>query len=175
MRWRIYLIKNSPLVVPLSTVPNVVSAISSRVGWLTANQTWWLHPSLWKVLGAESGPASWPRAASIQRMHVQRVAGVTNVSAVKVGTQTLSFHVSHVGEPVLVKISYFPRWKATGATGPYRVSPNLMVVVPTSRDVSLTYGSTPALVLGNVISDVATVALLVTSWFVLRRRRNARR
>jgi uncharacterized membrane protein len=83
--------------------------------------------------------------------------------------------VSRVGVPVLVKISYYPRWHASGATGPYRVSPNLMVVVPTSRDVSLTYGSTPALVLGNVISDVATVALLVTSWFVLRRRRNARR
>ena len=50
---------------------------------------------------------------------------------------------------MLVKISYYPRWHATGATGPYRVSPNLMVVVPTAKDVSLVYGSTPAITLGN--------------------------
>jgi hypothetical protein len=37
----------------------------------------------------------------------------------------------------VVKISYFPRWHAIGATGPYRVSPNLMAVVPTVKDVSL--------------------------------------
>ena len=61
------------------------------------------------------------------------------------------FHVSRVGVPMLVKISYYPRWHATGASGPYRVSPNLMVVVPTSKDVSLVYGSTPAITLGNVV------------------------
>ena len=41
---------------------------------------------------------------------------------------------------MLVKISYYPRWQVSGATGPYRVSPNLMVVVPTSKNVSLVYG-----------------------------------
>jgi hypothetical protein len=41
--------------------------------------------------------------------------------------------------PVLVKISYFPNWHVSGAKGPYRIAPNLMVVVPTSTDVHLTY------------------------------------
>ena len=41
--------------------------------------------------------------------------------------------------PVLVKVSYFPNWKAHGAEGPYRIAPNLMVVVPTCNDVSLTF------------------------------------
>jgi uncharacterized membrane protein len=82
--------------------------------------------------------------------------------------------VSRVGVPVLVKISYFPRWHVTGATGPYRVSPNLMVVVPTSRDVSMVYASTPALGFGNIVSDVATLAGLVVLWFALRRRRRVR-
>ena len=67
-----------------------------------------------------------------------------SVTHVKVGLQSLSFHVSRVGVPMLVKISYYPRWHVTGASGPYRVSPNLMVVVPTSKDVSLVYASTPA-------------------------------
>jgi hypothetical protein len=49
---------------------------------------------------------------------------------------------SSIGQPVLVKISYFPNWKASGAEGPYRVTPNLMVVVPTSTHVELHYGDT---------------------------------
>ena len=34
--------------------------------------------------------------------------------------------------PVVVKTSYFPNWEVQGAEGPYRLAPNLMVVVPTS-------------------------------------------
>ena len=45
-----------------------------------------------------------------------------------------------MGTPVEVRVSYFPNWKASGADGPWRVAPNLMVVVPTSHDVTLTYG-----------------------------------
>jgi len=80
------------------------------------------------------------------------------VSDVNVGLQSISFHVSQIGVPVLVKISYFPRWHATGATGPYRVSPNLMVVIPTSKNVSMNYGSTPMLTLGNIITDLTSLA-----------------
>ncbi|HEX4983497.1 MAG TPA: hypothetical protein VFV63_17455, partial [Ilumatobacteraceae bacterium] len=31
-------------------------------------------------------------------------------------------------------------WDASGALGPYRIGPNMMVVVPTANDVELTYG-----------------------------------
>ncbi len=96
------------------------------------------------------------------------------VSHTRVGLQTLSFDVSRVGVPMLVKISYYPRWHVTGASGPYRVSPNLMVVIPTSKYVSLEYTSTSALTLGNVLSDLTTLAGLATLWIVLRRRRNLR-
>jgi len=81
------------------------------------------------------------------------------VSHVDVGLQSISFHVSRIGVPVLVKISYFPRWHATGATGPYRVSPNLMVVIPTSHDVSMVYGSTPMLTFGNIVTDLVSLAV----------------
>jgi hypothetical protein len=173
--WRIYLIKHSDMVVPLTALPNVVSGISSRVGWLDANQTWWLSPKLWGTVASTSGPASWPRATSITSMNSSMYLPADQVSRVKVGTQSISFHVSSVGVPVLVKISYYPRWKASGASGPYRVSPNLMVVVPTSHDVTMTYGSSPALTIGNIISDLATLAAFVTLWFALRRRGFLRR
>jgi hypothetical protein len=175
VQWRIYLIKNSPMVEPLTSTPNVVANISSQADWLSANQTWWLTPSLQKVYAASSGPASWPRASSITAMTSSVPLPKVVVTHTHVGLQSLSFHVSRVGVPILVKISYYPRWHVTGASGPYRVSPNLMVVVPTAKTVSLDYTSTPMLTLGNVISDLATLAGFVTLWFALRRRRNRQR
>jgi hypothetical protein len=175
VQWRIYLIKNSPMVEPLTHTPNVVANISSQAEWLAANQTWWLDSNLQKVYGAMTGPASWPRATSITTMTSSAPLAKVTVSHVNVGLQSLSFHVSRVGVPMLVKISYYPRWHVTGATGPYRVSPNLMVVVPTSKNVSLNYTSTPALSLGNVLSDITTVAGFLTLWVVLRRRRKLHR
>jgi hypothetical protein len=55
-------------------------------------------------------------------------------------------------------VSYFPNWKATGADGPWRAAPNLMVVVPTSHDVTLHYGSSPADEIGQAISVLSLVA-----------------
>ena len=174
VQWRIYLINHSPMVVPLTTLPNVVRGLASRVGWLDANETWWLTPSLWKTVATNTGPAAWPRATSITTMTTSAIPSGDVVSHLVVSSQALSFHVSRVGVPVLVKISYFPRWNVTGATGPYRVSPNLMVVVPTSKDVSMVYGTTPALMIGNVISDLAMIGALLTFFWALRRRRRHR-
>jgi hypothetical protein len=65
------------------------------------------------------------------------------VSAIHEGTESISFDVDRTGVPVLVKTSYFPNWAASGAGEVYRVSPNLMLVVPTSHHVTLNYGYTP--------------------------------
>ncbi len=40
---------------------------------------------------------------------------------------------------MLVKVSYFPNWTVEGAEGPYRVAPNMMVVVPTENEVTLSF------------------------------------
>jgi hypothetical protein len=173
-QWRIYYIQHSPMVVPLMALPNVIPGISSRKAWLNANVTWWLHPNLWTVVGAESGPSSWPHATSVRTMSYV-AAPSTTVSDVRVKTQSLSFHVDRVGTPVLVKVSYYPRWHVSGAAGPYRVSPDLMVVVPTGHDVTLTYGATPALTIGNVVTDLTVIGALVALWITLRRRRAAHR
>ena len=174
-QWKIYLIKDSPMVEALTRTPNVVSNIASQSRWLAANQTWWLNPRLQTVYAASSGPASWPRATSVTSMTSSAPLPKVVVSHTHVGLQSLSFDVSRIGVPMLVKISYYPRWHVTGASGPYRVSPNLMVVIPTSKHVALDYTSTPALSLGNVLSDLTTLAGFVTLWVVLRRRRNLRR
>src|SRR5205807_7899604 len=67
------------------------------------------------------------------------------------------------GSPVLVKVSYFPNWKVSGASGISRVTPNLMVVTPTSRHVSMHFGYTPV----DAFAWLLTIAGIVTVvvWF----------
>ena len=72
---------------------------------------------------------------------------------------TISFDVGRLGSPVLVKVPYFPNWHATGALGPFEVSPNLMAVVPTAHHVTLTYGTTMADQLGKLASLGGVVGL----------------
>ena len=171
VEWRIYLIKHSPMVQALTHLPNIVADTTSRVGWLRANTSWYLDEKLWGAVAATNGPSNWPTATSVTTMTTSSTLPKVKVTQIDSQSQSISFHVSKVGVPILVKISYFPRWHATGATGPYRVSPNLMVVVPTSKDVSLVYGATTALGVGNFISDVMTLAAFVTLVVVVRRRR----
>ena len=90
-----------------------------------------------------------------------RHVATTQVTAVRQTDSSVSFHVTRLGTPVLVKVSYFPNWHASGAQGPYRVTPNLMVVVPTSHDVTLTYGRSAANTLGQLLTLAGLVALVV--------------
>ena len=99
------------------------------------------------------------------------------MSDIRQTDEGISFHVDRVGTPVEVRVSYFPNWQATGAEGPWRVAPNLMVVVPTSHDVTLTYGKVPADYVGQLITVVSLVAVIVLGVLGWRagRSRRARR
>jgi hypothetical protein len=97
------------------------------------------------------------------------------VSNVVIGNQSVSFDVDRPGVPVLVRVSWFPNWKAHGAAGPYRVTPNFMVVVPTRTRVTLTYEYT-RLELGAIAISLSGLALLLLSGTrSLRARRTERR
>jgi len=58
-----------------------------------------------------------------------------------VDLESLTITTSRIGHPLLVKVSYHPRWTAEGADGPYLVSPALMMVVPRQPTVRLVYAS----------------------------------
>jgi hypothetical protein len=182
--WNIYLIKDSPLVTPLANDPVVVSGVkpgpSSWLGSATKEGpalSWYTDPSKWNVELAQSGPSDWPRTTIGDVQPTVKRAAATEVSAVTQTDSSISFHVSHVGTPVLVKVSYFPNWKASGADGPWRVTPNLMVVVPTSNDVTLSYGASSANYLGIAATLIGLAALVglfvVPSWERWRMRRRA--
>jgi uncharacterized membrane protein len=108
---------------------------------------------------AADGPASWARVAPREQA-AARPEPATVVSAISTSDDSVSFDVDQVGRPVLVKVSYFPNWEVDGADGPYRVAPNLMVVVPTSNHVSLHYGTTSYDRLGWLLT-VAGIVLVV--------------
>jgi hypothetical protein len=62
--------------------------------------------------------------------------------------------------PVVVRTSYFPNWQASGAEGPWRLTPNFMVVVPTSRSVTLSYARSGPEVIGITLSVAGFVGLI---------------
>jgi 6-pyruvoyl-tetrahydropterin synthase related domain len=162
--WNIYQVADSDLVVPLEVQPVVVNARSGdqRERKLELGMSWFQHRDEWAAIPADDGPAEWQRidvavdptrsdglapGTSGRKIDIVQPAEAiepkalpaVNVSNVQLGDQDLRFTVDQIGVPVLVKISYFPNWQVSGAKGPYRIAPNLMVVVPTSTNVHLTY------------------------------------
>jgi hypothetical protein len=138
---------------------------------------WYDDPSRWSVVPAADGPDSWARVPVGSTAVTAVREPTTTVSDVRQSDDGISFHVDRVGTPVEVRVSYFPNWKATGADGPWRTAPNLMVVVPTSHDVTLTYGSVPADYVGQIVTVVSLVAVIVLGLLGWRagRSRRARR
>jgi len=172
--WTIFRILNSPEVVGLANEPAVETGIKpGQNSWLAPSEAWYNDPTKWSVELAQSGPSSWPQVAigdpNPPQVHVPK----TTVTNIKETDNGISFHVSRIGSPVLVKVSYFPNWQASGATGPYRVTPNLMVVVPTSHDVTLHYGATLANRLGELLTLGGLIWLLSPLWWPRLRRLRA--
>ncbi len=119
------------------------------------------------------GPDGWPRIGAITPGDSrERLTTTGVVSDVVLENHRISFHTTAVGVPHLVKVSYFPNWKATGAEGPYRAAPSLMVVVPTSEDVVLEFANTAPEYAGMALT-VAGAAGVVVLFLLGRRKRRA--
>ena len=176
--WKVYRIADTQLVVPLTRQPVVWRGVGAdQSSWLSPAVDWYDHPSRWDVVPAADGPATWTRVPiGATTVPSVREPAVT-VSDVRQTDAGVSFHVDRVGVPVEVRISYFPNWHASGAEGPYRTAPNLMVVVPTSNDVTLTYGNVPADWIGQAVtlaSLAIVIGLAVVGWRTGRARRTRR-
>jgi len=161
--WRVYEVAGAEIVTGLSVQPVVVPERGGdqRERWLELGTSWLQNGDEWAALPAADGPASWQRVGveidldrrvgepgadsrnvdivvPVESIDVVELSSV-EVSEVEVGNESVSFRVDRVGVPVLVRVSYFPNWKVSGADGPYRVAPNMMVVVPTDEEVSMSF------------------------------------
>ncbi|MEY2885714.1 MAG: hypothetical protein RJB40_569 [Actinomycetota bacterium] len=188
--WVVYRVANSDVVTPLATQPVVanISSINPRERWLEIGTSWFQHPETWTTPIADDGPSEWQRIevavdeskregepnSNNRRVDVVKPATPLTqvplepvvVSNVNIGEESVRFSVDKVGVPVLVRVSYFPNWKVDGAEGPYRVAPNMMVVIPTSTDVNMHYG-------WNMLDYVAyLLSFAGIAWIVVTRRRS---
>ena len=188
--WVVYRVANSDVVTPLAVQPVVANISSSnpRERWLEIGTSWFQQPETWTTPIADDGPSDWQRIdvavdesmregepnSSNRRVDVVKPATALTavpldpvvVSNVNIGEESVRFTVDKIGVPVLVRVSYFPNWKVDGAKGPYRVAPNMMVVIPTSNTVNMHFGW----------STLDYVAYLLSfagiAWIVVTRRRS---
>ena len=163
--WEVYEVEHAEVVAPLEFEP-VVGRGLDRGGhaWLDAAVKWYQDPGALAVPRAATGPRAWRRMDPSLPEPPRRPVQPALVSRVRTGTDRISFDVDRPGAPVLVKASYFPNWRASGAEGPYRVTPNLMVVVPTADHVELRYAVGPVERAGWVLSLAGIVAVVVLGW-----------
>ncbi len=187
--WHIYQIKNVKMVEPLAHEPAVWDVADQAKSSVQPSVAWYLDPSRWDVPFAFNGPKSWKRVAvdtsywdrswstltdvvsqttgkkassPLPRVSTPRVKHV-EVSNIKLSTDRVSFDVDRIGTPIRVKVSYYPNWQVEGAKGPYRITPNQMVVIPTSKHVTLHYGRTPVNWLALLMLVVGLMGLVVLS------------
>jgi hypothetical protein len=170
----VFQVRDSDLVEGLAVEPAVVEGRTEEqvagdfgeevevdrfeIGWVSQAVEYYNDPDRFVAMPAEDGPEGWIRS---QTLIPESGVGVDQavVSSIDTDTDRISFSVDRVGSPVLVKTSYFPNWEAEGADGPWRIGPNLMVVVPTDTEVELIYRRTSV--------ELGSIALTVLGLFAV--------
>ena len=171
--WTIYRVADSPTVQALANQPVVVDDDHAAPSWQCEGQPkpvvgasdtefspweciavpWFNDPAALDRPLTTGGPASWKRAdARDARSVPKRTLPPAEVTNIHTTESSIEFDVSRTGVPVMVKTSYYPNWEVQGADGPWRATPNFMVVLPTSKHVKLTYATSSAEWVGRVLT-----------------------
>jgi hypothetical protein len=194
--WVIFEVANSDIVVPLHIQPVVVDSRNNNAQerWLEIGTSWFQHPENWPAIPAASGPAKWKHVAvkidyslrqgepgDLNRLvdvviPSKPISEVTvlkevTISNIQLDDSSLKFSVDEIGVPVLVKISYFPNWQVSGAKGPYRVAPNMMVVVPTSKSVHLYFKQSQTDMFAYLLTLLGIILVFTLRWREKRSKR----
>ncbi len=86
--------------------------------------------------------------------------------------EEIRIHTTRPGHPLLVKVSYHPRWRVEGADAVWLASPSFMLVVPTQADVRLVYDSTAVDTGSSILTGLSVLWLIVAGlWRVVPRQR----
>ncbi len=160
--WEVYEVSGSDVVAPLDHEPVVVDGLDAGGRtWQDAAVEWFQDPTRLDVPLAADGPKEWARAEPSSAEVPRRSTARAEVSGIRTDDDRISFDVDRPGTPVLVKASHFPNWRASGARGPWRVTPNLMVVLPTSSHVELRYATTGVDSVGWALTLLGLVTVVV--------------
>ncbi len=181
--WHIYEVIDSDIVVPLTVQPVVVPGRQDdREKWLELGTSWFQNRDAWAAVPAGDGPSSWQRVDAVvdlTKVQDRRVEVVVpseaitpvplpavTVSNVRMGNESVDFDVDQIGVPVVVKVSYFPNWTIVGADGPYRIAPNLMVVIPNSNHVSMSFERSTTDYVAYLLTLIGVILIFVFRKYV---------
>ena len=191
--WTIYRVKDSPTVAG-AAVPtgrrhrHAVRAVVEVRGRAEARRhrrdrsrvqpvgvhavPWFSDPNALDRPITDDGPASWTRARPPRRCGAKKQAlPPVDVSNIRTTESSVEFDVSRTGVPVMVKTSWYPNWEAEGAEGPWRATPNFMVVVPTSKHVKLTFTTATVDWVGRALTVVGLAGLGGLVWWGMAARK----
>jgi hypothetical protein len=191
--WTIYQVNDAPTVQALPYEPVVATGMQSEPSWKCEGVPkpadtggteaefspwectavpWFSDPDAIDRPLTDDGPASWTRAPAAKARSVEKQAlPPVDVSNIRTTESSIEFDVSRTGVPVMVKTSWYPNWEAEGADGPWRATPNFMVVVPTSKHVKLTFTTATVDWAGRALSVVGLVGLGGLVWWGMAARR----
>ena len=193
--WTIYQVKDSPTVQALQYQPVVATGMQSEPSWKcegvaeaaptpAAPRPSSARGSAPRCRGSPILPRSTARSPTTvprrgrgprpprRSMPRSRRSHPVDVSNIRTTESSIEFDVSRTGVPVMVKTSWYPNWKAEGANGPWRATPNFMVVVPTSKHVKLTFATATVDWVGRVLTVVGLVGLGGLVWWGMATRGN---
>jgi 6-pyruvoyl-tetrahydropterin synthase related domain len=141
--WEVYEVADTELVAGLDYEPVVVEGVTPRDWQDDVAVPWFDDPDELNRPLTAGGPSDWQHVPAEDALDApRRRIDPARVGDIEIDDDSISFSVERIGVPVLVRTSYFPNWQAEGADGPWRATPNFMVVVPTNNEVRLQYATT---------------------------------
>ncbi len=90
----------------------------------------------------------------------------SEINNVRISNNEITFETDHPNELHIVKVSYFPNWKIENGSGPYRLSPSFMGVIPYSNEVSITFENTS---LEKSLNIISLIIFLLTAYLLVFR------
>ena len=179
--WTVFLVQDSPIVQGLTYEPLVSEgSFVGKRSWIDPAVNWFNDQSRWLVPIADDGPDDWSRVS------VEEIDGLSSplifgnqssrkleplkITEVSISNEVIAFRVDEVGIPVIIKTSYFPNWSVSGADGPFRITPNWMVVIPSENKVELRYGRTFVENFGLALTILGTLILIALKRHEKRRK-----
>ena len=128
----VYEVPHSELV---ALVPKI-ELIKKQKGWLDKSIDWYksMDFSTFLVFYQNSREKN-----EISGFLKQQPLETKPIKIQEIKKDSLVFTTENLYQPHLIKITYFPGWRVTGAKGPYLISPAFMMVIPTQETVVLQF------------------------------------
>jgi hypothetical protein len=154
-------------VVPLDYEPLVLVSDD----WKESFFAWFKRPGSGEVPviladspAAGALPETWERISLLPESIPRRpLVGSVQVTS-EIRPEEIHIHTSRPGHPLLVKISYHPRWRVEGSGSVWLASPSFMLVLPATEHIRLVYETSGVDMTGRALTLLGMLAAILGAW-----------